>query len=101
MECGQYSQVDQHHGTYHHHEAAEGGVEVDDAEQDGGAGHRVYPVQPIAVQLILVQQRAPLGVHLDVGVGRVLFRGRGWGRGGVRTHRGRVIGRGWLLMGRG
>lgn len=69
----QHSQVKEQHGSDHHDEATEGGVEVDDAEQDAGAGHGVEPVQPIAVQLLVVQHGAALGVHLD-GVGRLVLR---------------------------
>lgn len=48
------SQVDEQHGADHHDEAAEGRVEVNDAEQDAGTRHCVQPVQPIAVQLVIV-----------------------------------------------
>lgn len=48
------SQKDEQHGAYHHDEAAKGGVEIHDAEQDGGAGDRVHQVQPITVQFVLI-----------------------------------------------
>lgn len=67
------SQVDKQHGADHHDEAAEGRVEVHDAEQDAGARHCVQPVQPIAVELVIVQHRPALRVHLDVGVGRLVL----------------------------
>lgn len=70
---GTDSQVDQQHGTDHHDKAAKRGVEVNDAEQDAGARHCVQPVQPITVQLILVQHCPALRVHLDVGVGRLVL----------------------------
>ena len=68
-----HSQVDKQHGADHHDEAAEGGVEVHDAEQDAGARHRVQPVQPVAVQLIIVHHGAALRIHLDVRVGRLVL----------------------------
>lgn len=62
------SQVEHQHGHHHHDEAAEGGVEVDDAEEDPGSGERVHPVQPVPVQVLLIQDLASLGVHLHLGV---------------------------------
>lgn len=64
------SQVEQQHSANHHHQAAEGRVEVDDAQQHAAARHRIQPVQPITVQLIFVEHGATLRVHLEVGVGR-------------------------------
>lgn len=52
--CCSDLQVEKQHGTNHHNEAAEGGVEIDDAEQDAGTRHCVQPVQPVAVQLVIV-----------------------------------------------
>lgn len=60
-----HSQVEHEHGHHHHDEAAEGRIEVHDTEEDGGAWERVHPVQPIPVQLLLVQDLPSLGVHLD------------------------------------
>lgn len=65
----QHSQVEHQHGHHHHDEAAEGRVEVNYAEQDGGARERVHPVQPVPVQLLLVQDLPALGVQLDLQVG--------------------------------
>lgn len=70
METSQcYSQVDKQHGTDHHDESAEGGVEVDNAEEDASTRHCVQPVQPIAVQLIFIQHSPTLCIHLDVSIG--------------------------------
>lgn len=68
------SQVEQQHGAHHHHQAAEGRVEVDDAQQNAAARHRVQPVQPITVELVVVEHGAALRVHLEVGVGRLVVR---------------------------
>lgn len=65
FKCKQHSQVEHQHGPHHHDEAAEGGVKVDYTEQDGGARHRVHPVQPVLVLLLLVQDLPSLGIHLD------------------------------------
>lgn len=88
----QHSQVNEQHGSDHHDEAAEGRVEVNDTEQDTGAGHRVKPVQPVAVQLVLVQHGAALGVHLD-GVGRLVLGQR------LRVGLRRLVGGGFWLVG--
>lgn len=89
-----HSQVNQQHGSDHHDEATEGGVEVDDAEQDAGAGHGIEPVQPIAVQLVIVKRGAALSVHLDA-VGRLVL----WQRVRIGLHT--FVGRVWLTGGRG
>lgn len=69
-------QVKQQHSANHHHQAAEGRVEVDDAQQHAATRHRVQPVQPITVQLVFVERSATLHVHLEVGVGSLVLRQR-------------------------
>lgn len=61
-----HSQVKHQHGYHHHDKAAEGRVEIDDAEQDHGTENGVHPVQPVPIQLVFVQDLSSLGVHLDI-----------------------------------
>ncbi len=87
-------QINQQHGTNHHDKAAKRGIEIDDAEQNGSTWHCVHPVQPISVELIVVQHGSSLSVHLDVGVGRAVLGG------GVGPHRGwRFVRSIWLSGG--
>lgn len=47
--CGFYSQVEQQSEGRDEHEALEGGVEVDDAEENEQTTQNVEPVEPVAL----------------------------------------------------
>lgn len=48
------SQVEQQHSSCYHGEAAEGWIEIYDAEENDSSGSCVHPIQPITVQILLI-----------------------------------------------